>query len=60
MKVTQRYDYEPFEVPLGKKYGLVCCDCGLLHDVVFLMEKKKLYMTAVRRKRIKIKRKNNG
>jgi len=54
MKVIQRYDYKPFEIPLGKKYGLVCCDCGLLHDVVFLMEKKKLYMTAVRRKKIKL------
>lgn len=47
-KITQRYDFEPFEIPIGKKYRLFCCDCGLVHDVVFILEEGKLYMTAVR------------
>lgn len=47
-KITQRHDYEPFEIPIGEKYRLFCCDCGLVHDVVFILEEGKLYMTAVR------------
>ncbi len=45
--VKQRYDYETFEVPVGEKYRLICCDCKLVHDVVFLIEDNKLFMTAV-------------
>jgi hypothetical protein len=40
-KITQRQDFEPFEIPIGEKYRLFCCDCGLVHDTV-------LWMTAVR------------
>ena len=47
-KITQRYDFEPFEIPIGEKYRLFCCDCGLVHDVVFILEDGKLWMTAVR------------
>ena len=65
-KITQRYDYEPFEVPIGEKYRLVCCDCSLVHDVVFLIEDGKLFMTAVQnrkstsQKRRALKEKNNA
>ena len=34
-KYTQRYDEEGFVVPLDELYRLACCDCGLVHDVVF-------------------------
>ena len=50
--IKQRYDYETFNVPVGKVYRLVCCDCNLTHDVVFLVEKNKLYMTAVKNKKM--------
>jgi len=50
-KIKQRYDLEAFEVPLGEKYRLVCCDCSLVHDVVFLIEDGKLYMTAVQNRK---------
>ena len=50
-KITQRYDYESFEIPIGEKYRLVCCDCSLVHDVVFLIEDGKLFMTAVQNRK---------
>jgi len=53
MKATykQRKDNECFEVPIGKKYRLACCDCGLVHDVVFLLNDNKLYMATKRNNR---------
>lgn len=39
-KYTQRYDGEGFEVPNGKIYRLACCDCGLVHDMVFVAKGK--------------------
>jgi hypothetical protein len=65
-KITQRYDYETFEIPIGEKYRLICCDCSLVHDVVFLIEDGKLFMTAVQnhrstsQKRRALKEKVNG
>lgn len=37
-KYTQRFDGEGFAVPNGKKYRIACCDCGLVHDFVFIAE----------------------
>jgi hypothetical protein len=62
--IVQRHDLETFEVPIGEKYRLVCCDFSLVHDVVFLIEDGKLFMSAVRnnkstaQKRRVIKEKN--
>jgi hypothetical protein len=50
-----RKDFEMFKIPIGKKYLLKCCDCGLEHKVVWLMENGKLYMTAVRNNKVKLK-----
>lgn len=38
MKVdyTQRYDGEGFEIPSNEVYLMACCDCGLVHDFVFV------------------------
>lgn len=47
-KITQRFDYESFEIPLNEKYRIFCCDCGLVHDVVWIIEDGKLFMTTVR------------
>ena len=47
-KVKVRKDYETFEIPIGEIYKLKCCDCGLEHHVVWLLDNGKLYMTAVR------------
>jgi len=33
---TQRYDDEGFEMPANQIVRLGCCDCGLVHDVVFV------------------------
>jgi hypothetical protein len=35
-KYTQRHDGEGFEVPSGELYRLACCDCGLVHDFIFM------------------------
>ena len=50
-KYTQRANGQGFEVPLGKLYRIACCDCGLIHDVVWLYEKGRLGMAARRNNR---------
>lgn len=35
-KYTQRYDNEGWSVPSGDLYRIACCDCGLVHDFVFI------------------------
>jgi hypothetical protein len=37
-KYTQRFDGEGFAVPNGQKYRIACCDCGLVHDFVFVAD----------------------
>ncbi|HVZ13427.1 MAG TPA: hypothetical protein VG894_03115 [Bauldia sp.] len=32
----QVYDGEPIRVPRGRSWALVCCDCGLVHDIVIV------------------------
>ena len=50
-KYIPRKDGEGFEVPIGEVYKLACCDCGLVHDVVFVVEDGKLGMAAMRNNR---------
>lgn len=40
-KYTQRHDGEGFTVPSGELYRIACCDCGLVHDFVFVSEDGK-------------------
>jgi hypothetical protein len=35
-RYKQRKDGEGFTVPNGEVYRLACCDCGLVHDMVFV------------------------
>jgi len=37
-KYKKRVDGEGFAVPAGKVYRIACCDCGLVHDFVFISE----------------------
>ena len=37
-KYKQREDGEGFHVPSGKIYKIACCDCGLVHDFVFVSD----------------------
>jgi len=39
-RYIQRTDGEGFVVPLGELYRLACCDCGLVHDVIWLYDEK--------------------
>jgi hypothetical protein len=48
-RYTQRKDGEGFAVPNGAIYRLACCDCGLVHDVVFISEDGKPIGVAARR-----------
>lgn len=50
-RYKQRVDGEGFEVPVGEVYRLACCDCGLVHDVVFAIEDEKLGMAVWRNNR---------
>jgi len=40
-KYIQRQDGEGFSVPSGEIYRIECCDCGLVHDFVFVSEDGK-------------------
>lgn len=61
-KYKQRKDGEGFEIPIGAVYRLACCDCGLVHDVIFAYEDGKLAMAAKRNNRAtgQKRRKNNN
>lgn len=48
-KYTQRTDNEGFEVPVGEVYRMACCDCGLVHDFVFVSADGKPIGVAARR-----------
>ena len=50
-RYVQRHDGEGFEIPVGEIYRLACCDCGLVHDVVFVIEDGKLAMATRRNNR---------
>ncbi len=58
-KLTFRTDGEDFEIPLGEIYRLVCCDCGLTHDVIFASKNGKIIMRAQRNKRSTVQRRRN-
>lgn len=52
MRYKQRGDSEVFEVPVNKIYRFACCDCGLVHDLVFMsQDKKPIYIAAKRNNR---------
>ena len=48
-KYVQRKDGEGFEVPSGEMYRIACCDCGLVHDFVFVSEDGKPVGIAAKR-----------
>lgn len=48
-RYKQRVDYEGFEVPSNTIYKIACCDCGLVHDFVFVSEDGKPIGIAARR-----------
>lgn len=64
-RYIQRTDGEGFVVPLEELYRLACCDCGLVHDVVWAYDEKTKELgmavqrnnraTAQRRRRHRIK-----
>lgn len=37
-RYVQREDGEGFEVPSGVLCRIACCDCGLVHDFLFVSE----------------------
>ena len=38
MRYKQRINGEGFEVPHNQAYRLACCDCGLVHDFIFISQ----------------------
>lgn len=49
MKYKQRKDGEGFAVPSSTIYRIACCDCGLVHDFVFVSEDGKPIGVAAKR-----------
>ncbi len=49
MKVKQRYDGKGFEIPSGEVQLFTCCDCGLVHDIVFVSQDGKPIGIATKR-----------
>lgn len=63
MRYKQRKDEEGFEVPSGSLYRIACCDCGLVHDFVFISQDNKPIGIAARRNNratARRRRRNNG
>lgn len=60
-RYIQRTDGEGFVVPLGELYRLACCDCGLVHDVLWAYdeETKELGMAVQRNNRATAQRRRN-
>lgn len=60
-RYIQRTDGEGFVVPLGELYRLACCDCGLVHDVVWAYDDKtkELGMAVQRNNRATAQRRRN-
>lgn len=50
-RYKQRRDEEGFTVPSGKVYRIACCDCGLVHDFVFVAGKGVVGIAARRNNR---------
>ena len=48
-KYIQRYDNEGFTVKSGEIHKIACCDCGLIHDFVFVSEDGESIGIAARR-----------
>lgn len=38
MRYVQRFDGEGFEIDPGRVTRWACCDCGLVHDLAFVIE----------------------
>lgn len=47
-RYTQRKDSEGWEVKPGEVFKLACCDCGLVHQVVIVIEDGKVGIAAKR------------
>jgi hypothetical protein len=47
-RYTQRKDGEGWEVKPGEIFKLACCDCGLVHQVVIVIEDGKVGIAAKR------------
>lgn len=51
MKYTQRTDGEGWTERSGKRTRWACCDCGLVHDIVFIAKGRVIGVAAKRNNR---------
>ncbi len=58
-RYTQRKDGEGWEVKPGEVFKLACCDCGLVHQVVIVIEDGKVGIAAKRDTRATGQRRRN-
>jgi hypothetical protein len=60
-KYTQEIEVEGWtrDIPVGPTYRIACCDCGLVHDLVFWVEDDQIYMRAQRNRRATAQRRRH-
>jgi hypothetical protein len=58
-KYKQRHDGEGFTVPSKQVYRIACCDCGLVHDFVFVAGRGVVGIAAKRNSRATAQRRKN-
>jgi hypothetical protein len=59
-RYVQRKDGDAWEVPSGTLYRIACCDCGLVHDFVFVAGKGVVGIAARRNKRATAQRRRQS
>lgn len=60
MRYQQRQDGEGFTVTSGEVHRIACCDCGLVHDFVFISGRGQVGIAARRNNRATSQRRRNA
>lgn len=62
MKYIERKSGETFKVPAGQWHRIACCDCGLIHDFVYMASKDRraIYITVARNNRATAQRRRKA
>jgi len=60
VKYTQREDYEGFSHKSGEIFRLACCDCGLVHDMVLVINDDEIGIAAARNARATAQRRRHN
>lgn len=51
MKYAQIKDGDCISIPFNTRHRMCCCDCGLIHDIVYDVKRKSILLFPIRNKR---------